>query len=548
MRTESSNARKAWGEFESIKADSTNAHTVSHVTQADFDTLYDDLPGGPMSKPIADEDDILRMSKSLADLISLRAAWKGMTLFMGEVSAALGPSTSVCDGLEVFLKHLSRILNFSSGGVFLSKGNRLALASGLYPHSLDGELEFDLDKDAGIAVHVAKTKQVVLCGTRGEMAGVANESVPRSREARDVHSLMAAPILSDQGDSVGVLEVGSKRENAFSGDDLTLLKALAGFAGMIVKSARRLDLLQIVSKTQDLNELLGNIVTRAPDTLRGRGCSDFLRRSVQQPHRRPGGNAQDTATGGDNEPIYLVRTSEFPELEPASGLCYEPGEGLTGWVYKEGLPLRVPYNADGARTPRELKKAIRLLKLMYPSRHLQTPEWKGKGADIPGAQPKIRYEAMAFLAVPIMDAGAKCIGVIRIGTSNVSFTEEDENTLRLLGSAISSCLAQRKTREQLDQIFNWLPRVPKLLKASFRKQADGQIDFWTRFHRWALVPCGALVLLIGLASMFRGQSAWQTWTVLILFGAWIMGMGLLLPWIVNRSRPTDDPVLPDDTW
>lgn len=122
----------------------------------------------------------------------------------------------------------------------------------------------------------------------------------------------------------------------------------------------------------------------------------------------------------EKEVLHLSAATD-PYLCAKPLVSYKPGEGLTGYVFKTGLSLRLSNSED----PREVRRATGLDR--NGPRH---PERDSQGAP-----------TVQFLGVPLR-FGANPVGVLRMARKEgvARFTQEDEKALQffadLLGAAV----------------------------------------------------------------------------------------------------------------
>jgi signal transduction histidine kinase len=236
----------------------------------------------------------------------------------------------------------------------------------------------------------------------------------------DVRSEITVPLIDGEGCTIGVLDLESEEIDAFNQRDLQLLVALANQASVALTvadyRAREAALIEIgneLASSADMDELLRRIVKRTAELLRGDDCSIF----------------QVDATGD-----RLVLRASVGMLAPQVGTTtYRIGEGLTGWVAREGKIARV---ADVREDPR----------------------WRG-------LYPELPIEAIeAYMAVPVFQRGGLW-GVLRVvrrkpvhSTIRTDFTERDEvlfTTLaRQVGAAVTrQALIDRQLR--IERMAAW---------------------------------------------------------------------------------------------
>jgi signal transduction histidine kinase len=227
----------------------------------------------------------------------------------------------------------------------------------------------------------------------------------------DVVSEMAVPLLDADHRTRGVINIESTEKNAFDEKDEETLSALANLAvTAIVMSKHRAREAAVISIGKDLTkfsetqDLLQKIIDRTAEALRFEDCSLFL---------------IDPVSG------ELVLRATRGTLDQQQGnAAYHLGEGLTGWVAKEGLPIRI-------QTPHN------------------DPRLRGVHQEFP------RDETGAFLAVPIYGLD-RVLGVLRVLRKKSfypwfpnDFTQDDESVLSIIASQVGVALENARLIDRL---------------------------------------------------------------------------------------------------
>ena len=260
-------------------------------------------------------------------------------------------------------------------------------------------------------------------------------------------------------------------------------------------------MLQRIASETNLRRLLEIIVDSMPECVGGAGCSVFLRDLSRIDVQRPllqDDKPQNIIREIDEQNAYLQATSEFDDTAPGE-LFYKPGEGLTGWVLKWRRPLRI----TGGKDARSLKA---LGEFADREAAVPIPDWVGKYANTKGSRPKGYYDDLAYLAVPVIGSHDICWGVIRIGESQQSFTEADEDMLWACDAAVASAIEAFCAIQSLLMIYRTDVQIGRVSKA-IAKHTEAVLAFWLRVHMWALIPLGAAMVLFGGIAALMSDSA-----------------------------------------
>jgi signal transduction histidine kinase len=230
----------------------------------------------------------------------------------------------------------------------------------------------------------------------------------------DVKSEIAVPIMGNSTQARGVINVDSPNPDAFTSTDTSRLTAVAqmatlalGVEGFRDREQALIEGGKTLTATLDTEALVTKVVEVAANVLRFEDCSVFLL---------------------DEQTDHLVLKMTRGALTCRIGdPVYHVGEGITGWVAKNGEPVRL-------ETPRE------------------DPRWLGRCNELP------EEEIGPFLAVPIISRD-KVLGVLRIlrrqshtpWFSN-RFTEMDERVMVTIASQLGAALENAQNFERLVQM------------------------------------------------------------------------------------------------
>jgi signal transduction histidine kinase len=227
----------------------------------------------------------------------------------------------------------------------------------------------------------------------------------------DVCSEIAVPVIDDNGRTRGVINMQSFRRDHFGERDLLLLQSLADITAMRMMMdwyrARETALVEIgkdLTALSDTEHLMRRVVDVAAEVLRFEDCSLFVL---------------------DRDKNHLVLQASRGSLADRVGQATYPlGEGLTGWVGKNGDAIRLNSPKDD-------------------------PRWQGRFEEFPSE------DVGAFLAVPIHGRHG-ILGVLRVlrrkGVApwfRREFTDDDESVLTTIASQLGAALENSRILDRL---------------------------------------------------------------------------------------------------
>jgi predicted nucleotide-binding protein len=368
----------------------------------------------------------IKTTNILAELISQRATRQAAVVVNLDAAHEIGASLNLRANLSICLHHALRLLNATTGTIFLldEAKQSLKLTAHAWPQPITFELSMPLD-GPGIAAKcavenlrryhgdlkkqydaVSSTQSracVIRAGTREEIDSHGDPLIPASRDVRALQSLLVVPITCGH-ELLGVMDVGCPRLGAYSADDEHVLRLIARQIGLHVRyTTDRQSLLSVFAENDPQH--LGRVLAREiPRHVQGNGCSIFLK---EKERNRATLFASDEFTDEVKEEVY-----------------YEVGEGLTGWVLKTGrtLNLRAGPKCRTDNLPQVLKEGGLTWKGKYAQKHDRSRKY---------------WEDRPYLAVPIRGDYASVAGVIRLSDRRSdSFTAADESMLQ----AFADCL------------------------------------------------------------------------------------------------------------
>jgi len=324
-----------------------------------------------------------------------------------------GQSLSMAKSMEEIYKltveAMEKILGFEFSDVFIVEGDMLCLKVHK-GYSKKLILELPLSGRKGVTVKAAKTgKPILIPDVRKEKSYIEG--------AEDILSELAVPIkLGDK--VIGVLNVESRKLNAFDENDKKLLEILASHAAIAITNLRRQQTLSALNeyaqnlnkaqKTMDIYEITLDVMEK---TLGFEYASFFMIKGKM---------------------LRLVAQRKYPKKLEVS-LPLSGRKGVTVKAAKTGTPVFVP----------DVKK-----------------EKSYVAAGVRG----MRSE----LAVPIK-AGKRDLGVLNVESKRIAaFDENDRELLEALAShaatAITNLERQRELREISKKIANLMKSSTKIMQ------------------------------------------------------------------------------------
>jgi predicted nucleotide-binding protein/ligand-binding sensor protein len=421
----------AWETYLALAGEIRGAKSV---TRKELRSAFELLPRVPQDR----WESIRCLTSRLAELISQRATRQATLRRLAEIHERLGPSVNLRRGAEEFYSLAKELTAADTGGVYLVKDDGTALASEVLDYgdvAAGRKLEIPLDGQ-GLVVMAAQRRKPLVLGSRAAIEAASPATHPEGRGARRLGSFLGAPMVH-AGKVVGVIDLGSHDEGAFSEEDDHLARLVAAqCASFVASSKRRQEIIRIFGEPS-VGERANVLARQVPLLVDGTGCSIFLRR-------------------GGSEEAYLYATDELlvnPGL--VSAAYYKPWEGLTGWVLGSGRPLRIP-GGKGARSRAKLRQID--VRLKWAAKFRGQERSKTSFADRP------------YLAVPVTDRDGLVIGVIRVSdkATGDEFDGRDEETLRNFAEFLAVIVG--------DQASPRKPAAPPMPKTVFLSHGhDGSV-------------------------------------------------------------------------
>ncbi len=273
-----------------------------------------------------------------------------------------------------------------------------------FERARDSKFRVDIGQEEGIVAYVAATGSPLISGNV--------EEVPSYRKVfPTTQSELAVPVRDRFGRIVGVLNLESSNRDAYGEDARSVAVGLAHLISVVLdrmdRAEREEALIEIggaLDRAQTDDEMVQRVIRVAGEVLRFQACSIFL--------------------FDPNRGAYVLRGTTGRLKDEVGKLAYQAGEGCTGWVCANGLPI-----------------------LLHDPQ--TDPRWRGKYTEVPSDQ------IAGFLAVPISGRSGPigAIRVLRRKTDNPyldnRFTDDDMRLLQAIAEQVSTGLESMRNLQKI---------------------------------------------------------------------------------------------------
>ena len=363
----------------------------------------------------------------LAKHISLYVTTRASTRVFSDIEYKLSLEDDVRPQFRMCLENAKRIINFRNGIIWIQDHRdpdklNLLVADPVEGDDFEAEYIEGIPKGLGLAGKVFETGEPLRLNTAEEIRKIPPyKDGPRVK--REPKSVLRVP-LKRGSDIIGVLSVEDGKEYAFWPDDVRVLEETARHISHHITSVQQLSgFVADILSPENRQSLMARIVKIIPDMVGGIGCSIFLR-------DKPG-----------EGPAHCVATTGLVGIERGkeSSVVYIPGEGLTGWVLKNGETLNLEIHQD-IETRRDVVKKI-APDLRWTSKH-RANVFGPTGEPISDDD----FARMPFLAVPIRGIDQKVIGVLRIPGRLLpgNFSVEDQKLIEGVARLIADLMTDQQ--------------------------------------------------------------------------------------------------------
>lgn len=340
-----------------------------------------------------------------------------------EIALALGSTLDLDRLLDLIMREVTRLMRAERSTLFLCDEERRELWSKIAQGAAVEEIR--LAYGEGIAGHVAATGETVNIPD-----AYADPRFQREWDRRTgfrTRSILCEPIRNNRGQIIGVIQVLNKRDDGiFTPDDETLLAALASPASLslensklyrsvvakneeLVQTQRRLErkmfeleflfrIEQELHSAADEDAAIESVIRQACSALGVEGCSVLVERGTEL--------CFQYASGSRGDAIKRFRLA--------------PGEGIAGWVAREGTPVLTNDPVHDPRYRWPIAEA-----LLFPVR--------------------------SILCVPLT-ADDRTVGAFELVNKVAGdFTEDDLPLATLVAGIVSKAIQQARHREAMEK-------------------------------------------------------------------------------------------------
>jgi signal transduction histidine kinase len=266
----------------------------------------------------------------------------------------------------------------------------------------------------------------------------AEPSVRQAMKREELTSALCVP-LKIKGRVFGVLNAGkTSREDPFDGHDLDLLSILASQAAIAIENSRVHDATR--SRTSQLAALndLTRVVTSTLD------LDEVLRLAMQGINEIIQAEAGSLLLLDETTSTLVFRMSLHGDVRQSPPLTLEMGQGIAGWVAKEGEPLLVP---DVTTEPRFFKEGAEKFDLL----------------------------ARSILCVPLVIRDHVIGAIELVNKVDGKFTQEDLELLNSMAATVAIALENARLYTELAEFARELERSQAQLVKAEKLAATGKL-------------------------------------------------------------------------
>jgi adenylate cyclase len=411
-----------------------------------------------------------------------RAQLQEMALLLG-IARQVAAIETLDELLHTIVDITSREIGADRGSLFLNDEQN----SELYSRVAQGlqQREIRIPNNRGIVGHVF---------TSGKSAIVAHPyKDPHFDEAVDretgylTKNILATPILTPKGETIGVLQMLNKKRGRFSKTDLRRLEAMAEQTALTLRNTqlrermhsareqemRLLDVVSDVTAEFDLSTMLTKIVGEAAKMLRADRATLFLN------DHKTNELFSRVAMGGVVDEIRLPNTA-----------------GIAGAVFTSGKTINIPYAYADLRFN-------------------------------PAFDRRTGYFTRSILCVPLTDRSGNIIGVTQVlNKRGGPFTADDEARLKAFTAQVAISLQSAKLFDDVQNMKNYS-------ESMLQSMSNGVV---TLDEDGRIVTCN----LAGLGILRASPDQLRNQPVQTFFAG-------PNQWILDRIKAVEETLLPDAT-
>jgi signal transduction histidine kinase/putative methionine-R-sulfoxide reductase with GAF domain len=291
---------------------------------------------------------------------ALRREQKKVVLFQ-EVSRALSTVGDLDRLLILIMQRVTELMEADRSTLYLLTDDR----SQLWSKVAQGEqlVEIRLRVGDGVAGWVAQTRELV--NIPDAYADQRFQPAFDLRSGYRTRSILSTPMLSAQGELIGVLQVLNKQDGPFTTADEDLLSALASQAAIAVENARLYH--SLVAQNQELSRARTGLERRQrelnalyeveKELSAALDLDDLLSRILAQAIAMLGGGAGSIALV-ESDGALRFRTVHGPAAPRLIERTLPHGTGLLGWAIAHKMPLVVHDPTTDARHAADIAEEI----------------------------------------------------------------------------------------------------------------------------------------------------------------------------------------------
>jgi signal transduction histidine kinase/putative methionine-R-sulfoxide reductase with GAF domain len=359
---------------------------------------------------------MLAATGRVAELEAALAREQRIARALRKVGVALGSTLDLDDLLGLILKKITEALEADRATLYLLDAERQELVSRI----VHGErvLNIRLKVGEGIAGEVARTGHALL--VRDAQKDHRFSSHWDDLSGYRTRSILAAPMKTSAGETIGVVQVLNKKNGEFSKIDEELLLALATHAAVSIDNSR------LLLSLRERNSQLLLTKEQLEHRVRDLHLLFDLERSMSH-----ASSVEDLLAG------VLGSAARATSARAAAAVLVDGGQGgsLYRWGDKAKPIVREPWGGGG-----------------YLARALETRET----VCVPAPKQRIKrlpFELPSALIVPFEGEDGEMGGVIALygKRGERAFSPEDRDLLQLVAANASTAIRLQRSRELREQ-------------------------------------------------------------------------------------------------
>ncbi len=321
-----------------------------------------------------------------------------------EIGAAISSARDTDDLLKLVVDRLGALLDAEAASLFVYDEERRELWSKVLRGSSLQEIR--VPAGTGLVGHVLQTGAALRLGDAYEDARF-NPDVDRKSGFR-TRSVLAAPLQHASGKVLGVLEVLDRKVDAFSEEDLALVRAVAAQVAAVLENVRLYEQLAVqnselellyeveraISSTETEAELLEHILAKATSVLHAPAASVLL--------------------CDEEQGALYFKSARGERSEGLTGVRLPSSQGIAGHVARTGETVRLEDAAQSAQHDKALAR-------------------------------KLGLQVKSVLCVPI-PGERRILGALELLNKEGGFTAADERLATLLAGQTGRAILSRQAR------------------------------------------------------------------------------------------------------